>query len=205
MMTLVDHGFARVRNLGKMRRFVMQSPSVVQTALDARRKEAEMRLAKFEHVLPRLRALHTVGGSAPVIRYVEGVEGLRSIQEEFEALSGEILQLFDYDAFARCEERRATDRHRDAITGRQRAVRSMVVARNDAGIRTEDRYMIRTIPSSLFQISGEISVCEDRVLLLSYAPDFSAVVIRSSVIADVCRATLELAWRTAGEIEKWMK
>ena len=58
----------------------------------------------------------------------------------------------------------------------------------------------RVVPPSVIAVAGEMSVCEDRVLLLSYQGGLIAIEIRSQTIADVCRASLELAWREAGRI-----
>jgi hypothetical protein len=204
LMTLVDHGFVRTSLRRGERIFVAESPLSIRRALEMRRVQDEERLAKFDALLPRLRALVNVGGPEPKVRYVEDIEGLRMFQRDFELLPGEILQLFHYETFCAVERREVTDEHREAIARLQKRVRSIVIADQPFPLPNDPIYDIRIIPSDIVTAPGEMSVCDDRVLLLSYSNGINAVEIRSQAIADVCRATLELAWRMAGEIGKWM-
>ncbi len=202
---LVAYGFVREERHGRFARFITEPPSVVRAALDAKRKRADECLARFDTVLPSLRALHGVGGDAPVMRYVDGDDGLREIQKEFEALPGEIVQIFDYDAFCRSGGERLAQEHRTTLQQQQRRVRSLLIAQCMPKNVDDGTYALRGIPPDLFTASGEMSICDDRVLLLSYAPTMGAVLIRSNVIADICRVSFELGWRMAGEMERWEK
>lgn len=202
---LVAHGFVREERNGRFARFITEPPTVVRAALDAERKKADECLARFDTVLPSLRALHGVGGDAPVMRYVDGTEGLREIQKEFEALPGEIVQIFDYDAFCASGGERLAHDHRSALQKQQRRVRSLLIATSMPKNVDDGTYALRGIPPELFTASGEMSICNDRVLLLSYTPTMCAVLVRSNVIADICRVSFELGWRMAGEMERWEK
>lgn len=73
------------------------------------------------------------------------------------------------------------------------------------GVSTTSVEDVRCIPRSVLSVDGEIRVRSDRVLFLSSARNPVAIEIRSQVIADVCRAALELAWHTAGKIEEWVR
>lgn len=203
LMLLVGHGFVRVQTVGRFQRFVMQSPSLVRTALDARRREAEVMVERFSTVLPSLRALQSMATTVPMLQYGSGSEGIESAREECARLSGDIIQLFDYDAFLQCGKRDDLERYHDMMMNEGRSVRSIVMLQKRPVGWSQCHDGVRTVPGELFPLLGEMSVCADRVFLLAYAPECSAVIIHSRVIADVCRASLELAWRMAGEIEKW--
>jgi len=170
----------------------------IRQLFEEKRKEDERRLERFDGLLPRLSALAVLGGDGcPVIRTARGIEGLGLFQREFEALSGDILQLFDFDVFSRLEQCRVTNEHRERIVTAGKRVRSILVTDRLALPTIDALFELRCIPRGLISIPGEMSVCEDHVLLLSYENGISVVSLRSRALADVCRASLELAWKAA--------
>lgn len=196
MTSLVNHDFVQMRNNGKRNCFIAQSPMKIRQLLEAKRKEDERRLEQFDVLLPRLSALAVLGDNGcSVIRTARGIEGLVLFQREFEELAGDILQLFDFDVFSQLEQFRATNDHREKIVTAGKRVRSILVTDRFLLPAIDPLFEFRCIPRDIISIPGEMSVCEDHVLLLSYENDISVVSIRSRAVADVCRASLELAWR----------
>lgn len=192
MMSLVQHGLARTKRSGKEKTFVMESPMMIREKLEEQRRTCASRLERFESLLPNLQALSSIGGGlCSAVRYIEGAGATLDACTEFEMLPGDVVRLLAED-------------HRSVPSRAKNRTRSIVVVDCIGETRVEDSD-VRTIPRSVLSASGEIRVCADRVLLLSYADGPVAIEIRSQVIADVCRATLELAWHTAGKIEEWVK
>lgn len=198
MTSLVEHGFVQAQKEKHRTWFIAQSPMKIRQLLEVKRKEGERRLAQFDVILPRLSALAAMGNDgSPVIRTVQGIEGLALFQREFEGLSGDILQLFDFDLFSRLEQFRATHEHRERIVTAGKRVRSILITDQPLLPVVDTLFECRGIPRGVVSVPGEMSVCEDHVLLLSYENGISVVSIRSQAIADVCRASLELAWKAA--------
>jgi DNA-binding MarR family transcriptional regulator len=200
LATLVQYGFARSVRRGKEKIFCMESPHVILDAFLAERRKAEVRVDALEHVLPMLRALHASGSSGTGVRYFSGVEGLRDIQREFDGLPGDILQLLDVDTFQALEVVRGRELSCYRVIDQAKRTRSIVLTDQRVDSLPLLGAEIRTISRDLISAPGEMSVCGDRVLFLSYVDEISIIEIRSQAIADVCRATLELAWRAA---ETW--
>ncbi len=197
LSTLVHYGFARAIQRGKAKVFMMESPHVLCEALYVERRKAETRVEVFEQLVPVLRALYGSGGSGIGIRYFTGADGLEAIQREFAGLSGDILQFFDFDTLCALDIIRAREYGNAWVIDRAKRVRSIVMTDRDMHVLPSLGIEIRTIPRNLITLPGEMSVCGDRVLLLSYAEEISVIEIRSAAVADVCRATLELAWKAA--------
>ena len=197
---LVKYGFARATVCGKEKRFCMESPHVIRNAFEVERRKAETRSEVFENIAPMLRAFHSAGNSGTGIRYFSGIEGLREIQREFDGLPGDIIQLLDHDTFCALEIARSQDVRQHRLIDQQKRVRSLLLTDQTTESLSIIGTEVRTISRSLVTAPGEMSVCDDRVLLLSYEDDISVIEIRSRAIAEVCRATLELAWKAA---EHW--
>ena len=196
LSTLVQYGFARTMQRGKEKVFIMESPSVLRDAFFAERRKAEVRVEVLEQIIPVLRACYGSGGGIG-IRYFSGIDGLQNIQREFDNLPGEILQFFDFDTFHALDVAHARERGHVYVIDRAKRVRSIIMTDKHAEVLPSFGAEIRTIPRDMLSAPGEMSVCGDRVLLFSYAEDISVIEIRSAAIADVCRATLELAWKAA--------
>lgn len=195
LSTLVRYGFARSIFRGRERVFLMESPHVIRESFEAERRRAEARSLAFEEIIPNLRALHAFSRQGTGVRYFSGEEGLREIHDEFQLLPGEVVQLLDYETFYAMEAHRSR-----GITNKH--FRSILFTDRDSVQVSGDFYEIRLISKLLFTVAGEMSICHDRVLFLSFEKEFVAIEVRSQAIADVCRATFELAWRAA---EQWGK
>lgn len=192
MMSLVHHGLARTKSSGKEKTFVMESPMMIREKLEDQRRACASRLERFESLLPNLQALSSIGGGlCSAVRYIEGIGAIVDACTEFEMLPGDVIRLLAED-------------HRSVLSQAKKRTRSIVVVDCIGKTRVEDDD-VRMIPRSVLSVSGEIRVCADRVLFLSYADAPVAIEIRSQAIADVCRATLELAWHAAGKIEEWVR
>jgi hypothetical protein len=199
---LVRYGFARAVTRGKEKVFCMESPHVMREAFQAERRRAETRSEVFEQIVPMLRAFHAAGSPGTGVRYFSGIKGLREIQREFDGLPGDILQLLDIDTFQALEVVRAKEIGRHRMIDQTKRTRSIVLTDQRTESLPSLGTEIRTVSRDLLSAPGEMSVCGDRVLLLSSIDEISIIEIRSRAIAEVCRATLELAWKAA---EQWGK
>lgn len=187
------------------RRYLAEPPERVLSILHGERRAVDERISELELLLPKLSAIRNAQDEKPRIRYVEGFDGLRTMQREFESSDGDIIQLVGYDAFLALHDISSTRTHRKAIARTDRNVRSIIVTDRKVNFADVPSATARVVPPSVITAAGEMSVCEDRVLLLSYQGGLIAIEIRSQAIADACRATLELAWREAGRIEATMR
>lgn len=202
-IALIHHGFAKKMITHGVVTFVPEPPLVIRKSLEEKLRESESKVERFDVLLPNLRALSAIaGGTQPAVRFVDGIDGLKIFQKEFAALPGDIIQMFDYDTFCSLGIDKEKAEHRSELVDQNKKVRSIVMTNGKVPDRLIDGYDVRIVPKDCVAAPGEMSVCDDRVLLLSYANGVTAVEVRSKVIADVCRATLELAWSAAVRIDQ---
>lgn len=180
----------------EQKRFSAEPPERLLTMLHLQRRECAMREEYAERVLPRLAAVHRAHDTKPRIRYIEGINGLRNMQREYELYEGDIIQLVGFDAYSALEDRKMSDEHRSLLQHRPRQVRTMLVTDRPvpAGGPSVE---IRRVSPSIVQALGEVTVWGDRVIMFSYAGNIIAVEIASAAIAGTMKAALELAWKTA--------
>lgn len=183
-------------------RFSAEPPERLLNVLQLQRREVRIREDIATRLLPRLLAVGTSNAAKPKIRYIEGINGLRSMQREYECYDGEIFQLVGYDAYHAIEDRHMTSDHHEALTGADTTrIRSMVVTDKEVAFPKLANVEFRRISPSVINVQGEVTVWHDRVVLFSYANGIIAIEIASKTIADTVRGLLELAWFAAEKLK----
>lgn len=183
------------------RRFSAEPPERLLNVLHLQRRELETREQLASRLLPRLAAVHTTHAAKPKIRYIEGIDGLRNMQREYECCEGDILQLIGYDAFAALEDRHMSREHQQVLTAQRRRVRAIHVTDRQREFPNLPDMEVRRVSPALMDVKGEVDVIGDRVLLFSYSGGIIAIEITSPTIANTVRATLELAWHAAEKFD----
>ncbi len=184
------------------RRFSAEPPERLLNVLYLQRREVDLREDLAERLLPQLVAINTTNVTKPKIRYIEGIDGLRNMQREYETYDGELIQLFGYDAFRGIEDRKMTTEHQEMLThGGKLLVRSIAVTDENITFPKHPSIEYRRISPSVIAVSGEVTVIKDRVVLLSYTNGIIAIEITSQTLADTMRGILELAWFAAEKLK----
>jgi HTH-type transcriptional regulator, sugar sensing transcriptional regulator len=198
--SLKTRGLVSSYSKGKKKYFAAESPDRLQSMIRLQRQELEGKEAEFNNILPQLLALYNVEGTKPQVRFLEGLEGIKTIQQEMAQLEGEVIQIFPMDDVHDFIGRVMDESHKKVQADVKRAhvpVRALAVVKNEEVLKDLPEPInteIRVIPEKDFPIHGEVSVREDRVILFSYKSSLVAIVITSQVLADTIRALFDLAW-----------
>jgi len=95
--SLMNRGLMSSFVRGKKRYYAAETPDRLRAVLRMQRKELDQKEQEFETVFPMLAALYNAEGAKPQIRYLEGVEGVKTVRETFMRLEGEILQILSVE------------------------------------------------------------------------------------------------------------
>lgn len=186
---------------GKKRYYSAESPDRLLSIVRVQQKELEEKHTELEKTLPLLLALYNAEGAKPQIRYLEGVEGLRTLRETFEKLDGEFLQILQIDD-ALVSEEFAVERERHVSTLKYHQTKHKIIAvTNNPDVITDEHGVgngeWRIVPATEFPLHGEITIRGNHVFLFSYRSAVLSVVIISKEISDAMRALFNLAWKGA--------
>ena len=199
--SLINRGLMSTFIKGKKRYYAAETPERLMSILNMQQKELVQKQEEFKDVLPLLMALYNVEGAKPQIRYLEGTEGLKTVQQMFSSLKGEFLQIVPFDDVSSIEEiiERQPEHMRQFSHGLSSYKAILVMEHpNIDTIPHIPNGEIRVISSEKFPIHGEITVRENHVFLYSYKSSILSVVITSKEIADAVRALFNLAWDGVG-------
>jgi len=184
---------------------VTEPPDRINRMLALQLEEVQARRRRAETFLPQLAALTGDGTSKPKFRLINDAEELRAIHEEYADMDKPILQLVGYDAFLELHRESTVQEHNERLHEKRSKGRAILVTDLPVDAPTGLGFEVRRVPTAMMDVRGEMTVCEDHVLLFAYTQNVTAIEIISPAIADTCRATLELAWLQAGEIERRLK
>lgn len=188
---------------GKKRYYVPESPDRLLSILRIQQKELEEKQNEFQKTLPMLLALFNAEGAKPQIRYLEGLEGLKTLRETFEKMEGEFVQIVPYDDVLVAQEiLQDLERHASELHAAKTPHRVLAVMANPehaSKIPHVGDGEVRIVSSKDFPMHGEITVRGNHVFLFSYKSAMLAVVIISKEIADAMRGLFNLAWKGAEE------
>ena len=95
--SLSARGLMSTFQKGKKRFYVSESPERLMTIIQTQQKELFERQAELEGMMPLLSALYNAEGAKPQIRYLEGVEGVKTVRALFEKLSGDFVEIAPLD------------------------------------------------------------------------------------------------------------
>lgn len=202
---LSKQGLVRAVEESGQQVFVTEPPERISLMLALQLEEVQARRRRAELFLPQLSALTGDGTAKPRFRIINDAEELRAIHEEYAMMGKPILQMVGYDAFLELHRESVVQEHTERLQETHSKGRAILVTDLPVDAPAGSGFEVRRVPASLMDVKGEMTVCEDHVLLFAYTVNVTAIEIISPAIANTCRATLELAWQRAGEIEKLLQ
>ena len=200
LQSLIVRGLVTQVNQNGERRFVAESPLRLITLLHLQEEEIKDRSRLAGDILPSLQAFYNASFAKPKIRYIEGVEGLRSMRREHEVAHGDIIQIVGFDAFMALHDPKESGEHQQQMAQKKHHVRTIIVTDREVKYHPDADIDYVVISPALCPIKGEMTVSGDKLVLFAYTQGIIAIEITSQTIADVARSTLELAWK---ESQNW--
>ncbi|MFC1787829.1 TrmB family transcriptional regulator [Patescibacteria group bacterium] len=198
--SLTGRGLMSTFVKGKKRYYAPESPERLASILRLQKNEIEEKENELDKTLPLLLALYNVEGAKPQIRYLEGVEGIKTVRNIFEKQKGEFLQILPLD-----ESRKITEltegrvEHLRNVHSEKPPFRILFVVKDLDPNKLPDRKhgQMRIIPADKFPIHGEITIRENTIYLYSFKSSILSVVITSKELSDTVKALFNLAWEGA--------
>lgn len=199
---LIAQGLVRSTNESGQQVFITEPPDRISLMLALQLEEVQARRRRAEMFLPQLSALTGDGNAKPRFRIVNDTEELHAIHAEYAEMEMPILQLIGYDAFLELHREPVVQENAERLQKKRSRGRAILVTDLPVDAPSGSDFQVRRVPPSMIEVKGEMTVCGDHVLLFAYTQNVVAIEIISPAIASTCRATLELAWQQAGEIER---
>lgn len=194
----------RVSGEGAKIRYATEHPRRLIQFIQNRKNQWEKRLKEAEQRLPDLVSLYKVA-EKPVIKYQEGIEGIKAIYDQTLGSKEEILSILDIEGWDVPELRQYGKEYNKKRSEQRIKERVLILdtprgrdwMKNYRGSYKYTRY--RWIKpeqlSSIKEFGSEINIYENKaVMALLKKPNLMGVMIESTALANILKGMFELAW-----------
>uniref|UniRef100_A0A7C4M0C2 TrmB family transcriptional regulator n=1 Tax=candidate division CPR3 bacterium TaxID=2268181 RepID=A0A7C4M0C2_UNCC3 len=189
--------------------YTPENPEQLQSLIFKKEKEVERKREELLKVIPELSKIFEAAGERPVVRFYEGVDGIRSIRDDFLASSRKGDTILGFSSLS--------DVYR-VLPSQDKEYREIRIKK---GIKSKGIYThkngplsgsgkdpgllreLRFIPYNKFPFKSDITIYgKNKIALTSYTGSLVGVVIENNDLYNSFVAIFNLAWEAA---EKYIK
>lgn len=187
--------------------YTIDDPEQLMSNLENEKREIENRISKAKILAPELHKRFARKHTKPIIKYVEGVEGLKELYEDslrcqnkkegllcYTSIRDLTLEMGDYPEKYYAERTRRgipiTGMLPDTEYGKHIKRKAKEYLRN-----------VRLIPHEKFDFSPEIYLYDNKLAVFSFKERFGFL-LESKEIVDALKIAWRLAWERAEEYDK---
>lgn len=195
--TLMRRGLIASFEKGVKTFFRAEDPEHLKQVLEKEKEEQKERASTLENILPELGNLYLSAGERPRVRFFEGVEGLKTIQDEFlKSRAKKIKSVVNVDDVV---EIFPTHPEKYAPRRVQKGIESKLIytSKNGDILKESDAQMLREskfIPPEKFPFSGDLAIYLNNVAMSVHRKKPFGVVIESEEIAKSLESVFDLLW-----------
>ena len=185
----------------------VDDPMRLISNLEEQKKSLELTLQKARLLEPELARRYSQKYTKPIIRYVEGFEGIIELYEDSLRCVNKEEGLRAYTSLRdlRQELGDYPDKYFAERTKRGIPIRSMVpdteYGKEVKRLEKEFIRQVRLLPKEKFDFSPEIYLYDNKLSVMSFKEKFGFL-LESKEIVDALKIAWELAWEKAAEYDK---
>src|SRR3972149_8947994 len=205
---LVKDGLMSHLEKDKKTYFIAENPEQLLRLLRKQEQDIKNKEQEFQKYLPELKTIFDTAGEKPRVRFFEGKEGLKAIQEDFlqskdknieeVCSSGDIRNIFKEEELQKVREMRKKNKvHARAIYTREKGKHPYTPFSE----LTERR----VIPHNKFLIHSDILLYDNKIAMISLKGKLVGAIIENKAITNTLRSIFNLAWEAAEKYDKEAK
>ena len=180
--------------------YVAENPDNIKKNLEEESQRYKIMAEKVNGIMPELKSLYTEIEKKPIVKFYEGIKGLKALYEDSLNSSEGLRAYTSTDDLKKIMGEYAED-YFQKRTDKKIVIRSIMpdseYSRHLKSVGKEFLRDVRLVPPDKFNFSPEIYIYDDKLTLMSLRERFG-VYIESKEIADALKTAFELAWERAG-------
>lgn len=202
---LIRKGLMSFFEKGKKRYFSAESPERLLSLIIAQKRKVAALEEELQKVLPGLNNIFDLAGERPKVRFFEGKEGIKAIQEDI--LKSKFKSIEEFvpldEAYKIFPPSFKDHRQKLAQITKNIPRRTIYISQKGAFLPQKGRKIERRfIPPQKFPFSIELTIYGNKTAIVAYRGKLIGTVIESQEIADSLRIFFNLAWKAAESYQK---
>lgn len=196
---LIKKGLMSFFEKGKKRFFSAESPERLVSLISAQKRKAQSLEESLQKVLPGLNDVFDLTGEKPRVRFFEGKEGLKVLQEDFLKSNVKNLEnIYPRDDFIKVFSEAERKKYVASLIKKKVRVRTIYTSKSKPVQLISNPYAERKFVShEKFPFSADITIYGNKVAIGTFKGKLVGVIIESKEIAETLRLVFNLAWKTA--------
>ena len=196
---LMKRGLMSSVEKGKKRVFGSESPERLISLIAAQKRKVTALEEELRRFLPELNNIFGSIGERPKVRFFEGKEGIKVVQEDFLACRVKSLEnIYPRDDFIKVFSPKEREEYVARRKKKKIKVRTIYTSQNPPALLTKEPLVERKfIPYDKFPFSADITIYGDKVAICTYKGKLIGIIIESKEIAETLRMVFNLAWLAA--------
>lgn len=194
---LTELGLMSSFEKGKKRYFSAESPERLMALVGSQRRKAVVLEEELQRILPELNNLFRISGEKPRVRFFEGKEGIKAIQEDIlKSKVRELEEIYPLDDFLKLFS--AAERKPYILKRKRKKIKARAIYTSKTkNVPASPNAELRFVPYNKFPFSADIVIYGNKVAIATYKGKLMSVIIESREIAETLRLVFNLAWEAA--------
>lgn len=196
--SLTKRGLMSSVEEGKKTLFFSEDPDNLLRVVQREREELKEREELVGKLVLELNKIYKTTGERPVVRFFDGIEGIKTIRGEYLKASKDVV----YGVMSHDEMQHHFPNQKTEVTDvrvKRHISSKMIYTRKDGPVEnaTDPSQLreARFVPHEFLGDGADITIYSDKVSLLSLKGKPSGVLIENKQIAQYLRRLFELAWK----------
>lgn len=187
-----------------------ENPTNLVSNLEEKQKELQLLVEKAKALTPELTKRYAHRHSKPIIKYVEGIDGLIELYEDSLRCKNKAEGLRAYSSIRDLTEELGGYANTYFVERAKKGIPIRGIAPDtEAGKeikRVQGKFLrtARLVPKEKFDFSPEIYLYDNKMSVMSFKEKFGFL-LESKEIVDALKVAWELAWERAAEYDKNIK
>lgn len=180
--------------------FRVESPEYLHHVISRERDILKEKETILKSITPRLAGIFTHAKEHPKVRFFEGIEGLKTIQDEFLKTESKLIE----GVASLDNVMKVFPSHPDEYAPRrvQRGIQAKLIYTSAQGdiLKVLDQKMLREsryVPPAQFPFSSDITIYDNKIAISALDAEPHGIIIEDTEIANSIRALFYLAWDAA--------
>jgi sugar-specific transcriptional regulator TrmB len=203
--SLIGRGLMSSFEKGKKRFFTAESPEQLVALLHKEEAEVKEKTRQMMEILPELKILFAAVEEKPRVKFFEGLEGLRAVQEDIlKSKYDQMEEIFSLDDAYRTFPP-GPDDHRQKLLEKTKNISVRVIYTSEQGAilkAKEGKCERRHIPIEKFPFTTDITVYGKKIAIGTNRGKLMGVIIESQEMSEALRAMFDLAWEGTAKYQK---
>ena len=188
--------------------YTPEDPEQLKSLVAKQQKELESKSDELNKVIEDLKKSYEYAGDRPVVRFYEGKEGIRIVDDNF--LKGckskkafSFIPLDDVLAFEnekQYQKKQTDERVRKKI--QLKTIYTYSKGPHPTSKSSKEYREALMVPGDKFPISSEIIIYDDKISMVSYKNKVVGVIIENKDFAETLKSIFKLSWESAKKYDK---